>query len=466
MITIRSIDVMKLSKDNVNNQISPSEIDQIFTIYKTNYPSLTHIAIAVPLNSNDEFKAHGNNPSPLAVEDYEKLWVEKIHANGWGVLFRGTFCDTEGLYNFPITKADGQTWQAKALAYVERITPQLQANDIIGILPESTENAFNGNLFLTGSMPNDYNIFFVNLIGEIKKIIPQGVKVYITNNWTELNSGWAGGIPSAMGAVVQDDYQQTIDAQKANIESSHSKYSLPVFVQEWGNIWNSDPTLYSQMATLFSSEPNLIGINWWCGWDTPNEGILTHANGTWTLNDKGKALIPFFSSGTTPPESIPPTPTPSPLPSIVKLQLINTDTQKVVTDPFVDGSVIDLSITKNWNINVITSPDFVGSVVFDYDGNGTYHTENILPYDIGGDTNGKFNAWTPTIGSHTLKVTPFTKSDGQGEGGTSLSITFSAENPPIVPVPTPTPIKEYALTGTISFDDKGHFSLKLDSSDK
>lgn len=316
MQTILSISSMKYSKDNVANQMSASDIDAILALYKSNYPALTHIDIAVPLNSNADFIAHGNKPSPLAVEDYEALWIKKIQDAEYLPLLRGTFCDAEGIYNFPILKADGATWKAKYLAWVKRISPLLNKGAVIAILPESTNNAFNGNLFLTGQMPDAYNVFFTDLIKTINsQVNPLGVSVYITNNYTEIASGWCGALPAVMQAVVVDDYgsgDRSVAQLQGDIDAMKTKYNLPVMLQEWGDIDGHGAQYMTDMAAMFTSEiakGTLTMVNFWCGWSGTKEAILNHDNGVWSLNDSGRALIPFFAKPTPPP------PTPGKLPA-------------------------------------------------------------------------------------------------------------------------------------------------------
>ncbi len=115
--------------------------------------------------------------------------------------------------------------------------------------------------------------------------------------------------------------------------------------------------------------------------------------------------------------------------TITKLRVINADTNQPLAgfDPFVSGSVLDLDSlpTRNINIEAITNPDPVGSVLFSYDGNANFTTETVKPYAFFGDTQGTFNAWTPEPGSHNITATPFTAGGASGAAGTPLSIDFT-----------------------------------------
>ncbi len=136
--------------------------------------------------------------------------------------------------------------------------------------------------------------------------------------------------------------------------------------------------------------------------------------------------------------------------SITDLQVVNTDTQKVEIDPLVNGTKIDLSNGTNFNINAVTNPSTVGSVVFNL--NGHIHTENVAPYDDPGDTGGKFNPFTPplVVGNYTLTVTPWTTSGGTGTAGTATTVTFSVINSGGTGTPTPTGSLTPTPTGTIT----------------
>jgi len=58
----------------------------------------------------------------------------------------------------------------------------------------------------------------------------------------------------------------------------------------------------------------------------------------------------------------------------------------------------------------------VTSVTFGLDGNSNYRTEGVAPYALEGDSNGDYNPWTPSIGSHTLIATP--------NSGSAMTINF------------------------------------------
>jgi hypothetical protein len=106
------------------------------------------------------------------------------------------------------------------------------------------------------------------------------------------------------------------------------------------------------------------------------------------------------------------------------LTLVNAATDKDIA-ALVDGSVIHFARTgTSLNIRVTTVPTTVGSVVFTLDGKKVA-TETYAPYAIAGDNNGDYNPWTPSLGAHTLTVTPFAGAGGTGLAGKALTVHFT-----------------------------------------
>jgi CubicO group peptidase (beta-lactamase class C family) len=112
-------------------------------------------------------------------------------------------------------------------------------------------------------------------------------------------------------------------------------------------------------------------------------------------------------------------------PKVTALTLVNADTdQPIVT--MTSGMTITLANlpTRNLNVRAVTSPPIVGSVRFALDGNSNYRTETGAPYALAGDDGGNYRAWTPALGAHTLKATPYS---GTGTAGTSLTVGFTVK---------------------------------------
>jgi hypothetical protein len=136
------------------------------------------------------------------------------------------------------------------------------------------------------------------------------------------------------------------------------------------------------------------------------------------------------TGGTTPP---PPTGTEA----VTALALFSADTDATVPgfESLSSGALLNLGTlpTRNLNIRAVTNPATVGSVVFAYDGNAAYRTENGAPYALAGDTAGDYAAWTPAVGNHSVGATPYTAAGGTGSAGAALLATFTVIDDPTTP---------------------------------
>ena len=115
---------------------------------------------------------------------------------------------------------------------------------------------------------------------------------------------------------------------------------------------------------------------------------------------------------------------------VVSLTLFNADTDQPIGE-LTDGMTLDFSALGTGNLSVVamTNPALVGSVRFALDDQENYQTESNAPYAIAGDEPGPdYNPWTPTVGEHTLTVTPYSESGGSGEAGTALTVRFNVVN--------------------------------------
>jgi hypothetical protein len=114
--------------------------------------------------------------------------------------------------------------------------------------------------------------------------------------------------------------------------------------------------------------------------------------------------------------------------AVVSFTLINAEANQPLAGygPLPNGTTLDLSAlpTRQLNIRADTSPATVGSVRFALDGSANFRTESSAPYALAGDTGGDYASWTPTLGPHTLKATPYSGGGATGTAGTALTITF------------------------------------------
>jgi CubicO group peptidase (beta-lactamase class C family) len=115
-------------------------------------------------------------------------------------------------------------------------------------------------------------------------------------------------------------------------------------------------------------------------------------------------------------------------PTVTALQLMNADTDQPI-QPLTDGATITLADlpTTHLNVRAETSPTKVGSVRFGLDASANYRTETNAPYAMAGDDSGNYRAWTPRVGTHTVKATAYTGASATGTGGPTVSVTFTVK---------------------------------------
>ena len=121
--------------------------------------------------------------------------------------------------------------------------------------------------------------------------------------------------------------------------------------------------------------------------------------------------------------AVQPAPEPITEMSVSRLILVNAVTQSDMR-ALGNGSVIDWSkdgIALNLRADVTGS---VGSVIF-YVGGRKIHTESFAPFAYAGDKDGVYNKWKPVLGTHTMRVVPFSGANGGGSVGVPLEITFT-----------------------------------------
>ena len=116
----------------------------------------------------------------------------------------------------------------------------------------------------------------------------------------------------------------------------------------------------------------------------------------------------------------------SPLPLVTNLTLLNASTSQPI-EALQNGTLLDLGSTGHLlNIQADLANGAVGSVRFNYDGNPKYRIVNDAPYTLAelGDRKHP-DGWIPTVGMHTLAVTPFSGEDGTGQEGLPFILLFN-----------------------------------------
>ena len=88
-----------------------------------------------------------------------------------------------------------------------------------------------------------------------------------------------------------------------------------------------------------------------------------------------------------------------------------------------EGAIIDLSElpTKNLNIRIDPSPYVATKIDVEYDEDNTYNSDSDYPFSVAGEKDGSYVAWTPTLGKHKIKATPYKEDDK----GRPLTLNFT-----------------------------------------
>ncbi len=113
--------------------------------------------------------------------------------------------------------------------------------------------------------------------------------------------------------------------------------------------------------------------------------------------------------------------------TVISFSLINAETNEEI-QVINDNDTIKLSETGNFlNIKANTEGE-VACVIFDFNGETAYATENVAPYTLAGDNGGNYNAMSLTEGEYDITATPFTGKDGSGDRGQELTVSFFVVN--------------------------------------
>src|SRR5260370_14504664 len=159
--------------------------------------------------------------------------------------------------------------------------------------------------------------------------------------------------------------------------------------------------------------------------------ILVAGGGVHSGYSSSNVFEIFSTSSPTPTPTSTPTPTPTSSQAVISFTLINADTDQPVLgyDVLNNGAVIKCASlpTTHLNIRANTSPATVGSVRFGFDGNTNARIESGAPYALFGDVSGNYNAGTLSIGGDTLTGNPYTNKSANGNAGTTLINSFSAQ---------------------------------------
>jgi len=326
MANLRSVDVMKYTKDVMSHQLTDERIKNLVATLKM--LDINYIALAIPMDASADYP-EGNKPAPRDAYVFTQKWADAVHAQGLHILWRGTWSGLEGINGFPKLVGDKRfpagtadsapkdgdaTWLGKTWRYIVDNPRFFEAGDIWAPLPERTEDIFqDARSFLpyTGAgIQANYSNFFTDLkqVSEMAfaKIGKPVICGLTTNNYTEVKSGWIPqSLYDAQAFTVIDYYgsNHSPGEMESDIRQMYTMHKKPVFVQEWSDYWNSQLSPSGRTAYLnqiyaillkLSGEGVLVGFNYWGGWDNTTESVITEDAGGFHLNYRGELLRDFF----------------------------------------------------------------------------------------------------------------------------------------------------------------------------
>ncbi len=113
------------------------------------------------------------------------------------------------------------------------------------------------------------------------------------------------------------------------------------------------------------------------------------------------------------------------LPEIVSFTLVNAQLNEEI-GPLEEADIVNVDNYANNQFSIVanTLTDSVGSVIFDFNGEDSYQTDDTAPYSLAGDNGGSFSPVAFPLGINTVTATPYTGSGGTGVAGEPFSISF------------------------------------------
>ncbi len=359
-LTYKGVDVMKKTKDIITAQLTTAEKTALIATLATT--GATHIAISHPMDIQSQLVAFGSTPSPRTISAEIQDWCDVIHAQlsitgvPLKVLHRGTLCGAEAIWGAGYIDG-GLALGTSATAIADgtnslcgRFYLYINTNvgaahvingDIFAPIPEGTTHAFDGHYFWPAGTQANYVLAYSGMHDTMTAWATTNSKtiVFMTHdNFSELASGWMpagrfsdqnlvgadyyGARQGATKVTVADyiyDWQQLYLGKDSNGGGSNNAGGYPQFWGEWGDLPSAMPAnttdteaawtayltaFYAGLnANLVYPKGNMIGFNYWGGWELQNTSIVTKtgsgASSVYTLNFRGNLLKNFFTSGWT-----------------------------------------------------------------------------------------------------------------------------------------------------------------------
>jgi len=314
-LQLRSLDIEKYTKFVCDRQPSVQELQTIFESYIKNFHS-THIALSIPLDSNEGFLKRTYIPSPLTIDSFTDTCIEIVHNLGVNVYFKGTFCGVENLYDFgydkttPIGTIDDSredTWMGKISQWLDIHAKNIRKEDIFGIIPDITSHVSGNNSFLSNIYENEnvnLQANFLTFYTELAKLYEsKGIKLgnYSSNLYKDIISGWIPSFIFDLTGIMSITYSNNGESPQELeriFNELYLQFHQPIFLNGWSlpkeslittNIDLKAQEYFNVFARL-RDKGILIGMDYFDGLNF-DEGVLTDNN----LNEEGKLLKEFYA---------------------------------------------------------------------------------------------------------------------------------------------------------------------------
>jgi len=132
--------------------------------------------------------------------------------------------------------------------------------------------------------------------------------------------------------------------------------------------------------------------------------------------------------------------------NITGFRVVDAETGEPIPDltPLFYGSVLEKKkLPKGFTVEALTSPEQVGSIVFELNGRQRVFVANKPPYTISAIKDKGFENLDLSPGMYNLRATPYTKPDGKGKPGPYMVVRFQVvrqkgqkpQGPPGIPPP-------------------------------
>ncbi len=162
---IQSLDIMKVTKDNVQGQSSDAYMANLMAAVKPFNP--THIGVAIPYDDPSAY------PTTTPAAGYAARWASAIRAAGRNIFWRQMPLEWEGIYSKTKNTTRGvgtsagvlagtetTTYLAQIYQYIQAHPDQYRPGDILCPIPEPENGGINGVVGgATGGQFADANLF-------------------------------------------------------------------------------------------------------------------------------------------------------------------------------------------------------------------------------------------------------------------------------------------------------------------